>query len=192
MAAPAWTMPEAGLALPDEQKQAYQFGVMEGFRHPGTSAEAKALLAPYRAPDGWIHEKLVAEGVPMERLDQPGCKDGPVVLQLHGGGYVGPLSNLYRRAAEKYAVLTGAKSVYMVDYRLAPKHVYPAALEDAVAAYRHVLASGSIADKIILTGDSAGGNLALALMLELKKITGLIRRKPRISMRGGMRILRYH
>ena len=66
-------------------------------------------------------------------------------------------------------MLTRASEVYYVEYRLAPQHVYPAALEDAVTVYQRLLARGIEPQNIILVGDSAGGNLALELVLYLKE-----------------------
>ena len=75
------------------------------------------------------------------------------------------MSDGHRLMALKQAALMDAKEVYCVNYRLAPDHVYPAALDDAVAAYDYLLNSGVKAENIVLIGDSAGGNLAVALTL---------------------------
>ena len=88
-----------------------------------------------------------------------------VILQLHGGGYILGMSDGHRLLALRQAVLTRASKVYYVEYRLAPQHVYPAALEDAVTVYQRLLARGIEPQNIILVGDSAGGNLALELVL---------------------------
>ena len=64
--------------------------------------------------------------------------------------------------------MTEAREIYMVDYRLAPEHIYPAALEDAAQVYEELLRH-ELAENIIVFGDSAGGNLALALSLKLKE-----------------------
>lgn len=91
-----------------------------------------------------------------------------VVLQLHGGGYVGKIKNAYRDFAVLYAKMPGERAVLSVDYRVAPEDPYPAALEDACAAYQWLLEMGCKGDQIIVAGDSAGGGLALALCLYLK------------------------
>lgn len=91
-----------------------------------------------------------------------------VVLQLHGGGYIGKIRNAYRDFAVLYAKMPGKRAVLSVDYRVAPENPYPAALEDACAAYEWLLEMGCASDKIIVAGDSAGGGLALALCLYLK------------------------
>lgn len=91
-----------------------------------------------------------------------------VVLQLHGGGYIGRMKNAYRDFAVLYAKMSGERAVLSVDYRVAPENPYPAALEDAYAAYQWLLEMGCKGSQIILAGDSAGGGLALALCLYLK------------------------
>lgn len=91
-----------------------------------------------------------------------------VVLQLHGGGYIGKIKNAYRDFAVLYAKMPGERVVLSVDYRVAPEDPYPAALEDAYAAYQWLLEMGCKGNQIILAGDSAGGGLALALCLYLK------------------------
>jgi hypothetical protein len=91
-----------------------------------------------------------------------------VVLQLHGGGYIGKMKNAYRDFAVLYARMPGERAVLSVDYRVAPEDPYPAALEDAYAAYQWLLEMGCRGSQIIVAGDSAGGGLALALCLYLK------------------------
>ena len=91
-----------------------------------------------------------------------------VVLQLHGGGYIGKIRNAYRDFAVLYAKMKGERAVLSVDYRVAPEDPYPAALEDAYGAYRWLLDMGCSGEQIIIAGDSAGGGLALALCLYLK------------------------
>jgi acetyl esterase/lipase len=84
------------------------------------------------------------------------------VLYVHGGGYVSCSPATHRPVTAALARLTGRR-VLSVDYRLAPEHRYPAALDDVVAAYRWLLASGVPAASVAVAGDSAGGGLALAL-----------------------------
>lgn len=91
-----------------------------------------------------------------------------VVLQLHGGGYVGAMRNTYRSFATLYSQAGGNCDVLTIDYRVAPEHPYPAALLDAQAAYEWLLLKGFTPDQIVLGGDSAGGGLAMALCHKLK------------------------
>ena len=94
---------------------------------------------------------------------------GRVILQLHGGGYIGPMKNIYRRFAVKYSKISYGADVLTPDYRVAPEHPFPAALEDAVHAYEWLLEEqGYEPEHIVVAGDSAGGGLALALCLYAK------------------------
>lgn len=91
-----------------------------------------------------------------------------IVLQLHGGGYYGRLKNTYRNMAGLYLELSKGFDVLSIDYRVAPANPYPAALEDAVAAYSWILEQGYDSSRIFVAGDSAGGGLALALTMYLR------------------------
>lgn len=91
-----------------------------------------------------------------------------IILQLHGGGYYGKLHNTYRNMAGLYNELGDGADVLSIDYRVAPEHPFPAALEDAVNAYQWILENGYRSGRIIVAGDSAGGGLALALCLYLR------------------------
>lgn len=166
-AAKAWTMPETGLRLTGEEKQAYVLEQMEPLFHPREDA-VKVAPAPFAPPDGWCYDVFDVDGVKTERLTNPKLKKGRIVLQLHGGGYISGESNRHRELAVKQGILSEARETYMVNYRLAPEHAYPAALEDAVKVYRYLLAQGNDPKGMILMGDSAGGNLVLALSLYLK------------------------
>ncbi len=90
-----------------------------------------------------------------------------VVLYLHGGGYVACSPAHYRTLTGALAKACDAR-VFALDYRLAPEHPYPAALEDALCAYDWLLAQGVAARDIAVGGDSAGGGLALSLLLALR------------------------
>lgn len=94
---------------------------------------------------------------------------GRVILQIHGGGYIGPMKNTYRDFAVQYSRRSLGGDVLTVDYRVAPEFPYPAALEDAVASYKWLIEEKRYApEKIVVAGDSAGGGLTLALMLYLR------------------------
>lgn len=91
-----------------------------------------------------------------------------IILQLHGGGYMGAVRNAYYVFAGLYNEVSHGCSVLTPDYRVAPEHPYPAALEDAVASYKWLLDTGWFGDQIIIAGDSAGGGLAMALTMYLR------------------------
>ena len=90
-----------------------------------------------------------------------------VILYCHGGGYIVGSPRAYRGLAGRLAALTQC-DVAVIDYRLAPEHVYPAAPDDALAAYRALLARGIDPASIVFAGDSAGGNLALVTLLRAR------------------------
>lgn len=92
-----------------------------------------------------------------------------VVLQLHGGGYIGAMRNKYRSFAGLYNELGRGINVFTPDYRVAPENPFPAALEDAVSAYERLIEMGCQPGQVVVAGDSAGGGLALALCLYLKE-----------------------
>ena len=162
-ATPAWKLPSSGKILNADAKQTYVADYMGKF----FNGQIKTTFA---APDKWTYEKFSVNGVKVERLANPKAKKSArVALQLHGGGYIGGLTDLYRNLAVKQAVLTDASEVFMVDYRLAPENLYPSALEDAAQVYEELLARGTDPKNIIVFGDSAGGNLALELALYLKE-----------------------
>jgi acetyl esterase/lipase len=98
---------------------------------------------------------------------RPPSQEAGVVLHFHGGGYV--IGSVHG-AREFLARLAGATGlpVLSVDYRLAPEHPFPAAVEDALAAHRWLVASGQRPDRIVLVGDEAGGGLTLALLFALR------------------------
>ncbi|OKO81084.1 alpha/beta hydrolase fold domain-containing protein [Bradyrhizobium sp. AS23.2] len=114
-------------------------------------------------------EKLELRGVPALRVrsSKAGSSGGRTVLHFHGGGYVLGSASGSVEYAYRLAEAVGGDCV-TVDYRLAPEHPYPAAVDDAVDAYRGLLDSGVPASSIILSGESSGGGLALALTLVLK------------------------
>ena len=88
------------------------------------------------------------------------------VLYLHGGGYA-----YYSKAHHNLialVTLAAESQTFALDYRLAPEHPFPAQLEDALAAYRWLLETGVVPDRLMVAGDSAGGNLVLALLLSLR------------------------
>lgn len=111
-------------------------------------------------------EKAVIEGVPTEWLVPKGGGNGTVILHLHGGGFVSGSAAGHRMLTSLLAKRCGSR-VLAPNYRLAPEYPYPAALDDALAVYRHLLGSGQAPGKIAVSGDSAGGGLAVAMMMAL-------------------------
>lgn len=118
-------------------------------------------------PDGTVVEPLPAPlqgewvrgpGVPVDAAN--------VLIYIHGGGFTAGTAVAYRGLSSRYSTASGCR-VMAIDYRFAPEQPYPAALDDCVAAYRW-LARRTPPQRIALAGDSAGGNLVVALLLRLR------------------------
>lgn len=103
-------------------------------------------------------------GVPGLEVVPAGADRGRVLLYLHGGGYCVGSSKAYKGLVSRIAQAAAARAV-VLDYRMADEHPYPAAVDDALAAYRALLDEGVAPERIAVAGDSAGGGLALALAL---------------------------
>ena len=125
------------------------------------------MIAAVPTPEDVSAKSGELGGVPVVTVETPGTDPSVAVLYFHGGAYalgsaadsVGLAADVSRRAAAR---------AISVDYRLAPEHPFPAALDDAVAAYRALLDSGVPSAKIAIVGDSAGGGLVAATLVALK------------------------
>jgi epsilon-lactone hydrolase len=120
-----------------------------------------------RVPADVICEKVSAGGVNAEWIEAPGATADRVILYLHGGGYVIGSINTHRAMVSRIARASNARALSL-DYRLAPEHPFPAALEDAIASYKWLLAQGYKPGKIVIAGDSAGGGLTIAALLAIR------------------------
>ncbi len=130
--------------------------------------KARAMLGKVtpKRPPGTTVTAAAYGGVQGERLrPQNGMIVGRLLF-LHGGGYFACSPQTHRPITAGFA--RRGLDVFAPDYRLAPEHPFPAAVEDAVAAYRGMLADGIPASTITVAGDSAGGGLALALLVSLR------------------------
>ena len=108
-----------------------------------------------------------AGGIPMLCVSPCRPLEDAVVLHFHGGGYILGSAAMALPLTARIAVATQMR-VMSVDYRLAPEHPFPAAVEDAVCAYRSLREAGLSTSRIFLLGESAGGGLALACLLSLR------------------------
>lgn len=128
--------------------------------------EALGWLIGQTAGDvGIAHSNL--GGVRVDVLSPLIADPMATIVYLHGGAYVSASPRSYRRLVSHLAAITGCR-VYAVDYRLAPEHPYPAALDDSIAVCTSLLAAES-AENLFLAGDSAGGGLALATAVRLRE-----------------------
>lgn len=115
-------------------------------------------------PKGARFSQIEAGGVPCEWMEMPRVARDRVFLLLHGGGYVTGSTKTHRRLAANLSRATHMR-VLSPDYRLAPEHPFPAGVKDALRAYGWLLEQGLTADRIVVGGDSAGGGLALSMLL---------------------------
>ena len=126
---------------------------------------SKALFVP----KGVKVKTLTIGNIPAEWLLPEGADKDKVILYLHGGGYAVGSIQTHRSLAARIAQLAGMKSL-IIDYRLAPEHPFPAALEDAIFAYKWLLSQGYDPGHIVIAGDSAGGGLTMATLLGLREM----------------------
>ena len=114
-------------------------------------------------------EPVDAGGVPSEWIIPDNAAAGATLLYLHGGGYVFGGLDSHRDIACRLARAAGVRTL-LIDYRLAPEHRFPAPVEDATDVYRWLLEGGQTAEQLVVAGDSAGGGLSTALMVNLKSL----------------------
>jgi epsilon-lactone hydrolase len=127
----------------------------------------EAMVGAFPVPADVLREPIVANGVPAEWVLAPKASRERTVLYLHGGGYVIGSINTHRELASRISSAADAQ-VLVIDYRLAPEHPHPAALDDATAAYRWLLDLGVAPERLVVAGDSAGGGLTVATLLAIR------------------------
>jgi monoterpene epsilon-lactone hydrolase len=124
-----------------------------------------------KLPEGIEVKPALIEGLPQglaaEWILPAGSESGKTIFYVHGGGYISGSCSDHRVAVSKIVKESGIKAL-LYEYRLAPEHPFPAALEDSLTAYRWVLSQGISPANIVIAGESAGGGLTLALLLELR------------------------
>jgi len=136
---------------------------------PPTLAERRATFAPagrpHPVPDDVRVTEVTAGGVPAHWLDAPGTDAGRVLIFLHGGGFEFGSVRSDGELAARLGRAAGMR-VLFPEYRLAPEHHFPAAIDDVIAAYRWLRTDQRLsASSIAVAGDSAGGGLAVGLLV---------------------------
>jgi len=131
-------------------------------------ATLDAMGRDAQMPPALLVEQGMIGELPVEWLRGPNSENR-VVVYAHGGGYVMGSCDSHRPLAGRLALACQAQ-VVMPQFRLAPEHPFPAPLEDLMATYRSLFELGYTADQIILAGDSAGGGLVLATVLEAQRL----------------------
>jgi len=129
--------------------------------------DVTGVVLPVPRGTRWVRTAL--GGVPTERVTAATAIGPQQLLYLHGGGYVTGSPASHRALLAHLSRASGAP-VHALDYRLAPEHPFPAALDDALAAYRALRTAGHDARRISVAGDSAGGGLAMSLVLRLRAL----------------------
>jgi monoterpene epsilon-lactone hydrolase len=130
-----------------------------------TGFERLAALFP---PEPDVRSETVdAKGVSADWIEAPGADASRALLYLHGGGYAIGSVNTHRDLASRIARAARVRAL-SVEYRLAPEHPHPAAVEDSTIAYRWLLRQGLEPSRIAIAGDSAGGGLAIATLVALR------------------------
>jgi epsilon-lactone hydrolase len=113
-------------------------------------------------------EKVSADGVAAEWTATPGVARDAAILYFHGGGYVIGSLDSHRHMVSEAGRAANCVALAL-DYRLAPEHPFPAPVEDAITAYRYVLAHGFKPERVALAGDSAGGGLVVAALVAIRE-----------------------
>ena len=126
-----------------------------------------ALGAQYSLPEDVRVEGVDANGVSAEWTTTPVADPSRVILFLHGGGYISGSLDSHRHMIAQAGREAQARTLSL-GYRLAPEHPFPAALDDALAGYRFLLSSGFRAKRIVVAGESAGGGLAIAMLVSAR------------------------
>jgi monoterpene epsilon-lactone hydrolase len=134
-----------------EQRIAFELSVETSVGHP------------IPLPEGMRVEPVDMNGVPAEWLYPAEADTKGVLLYLHGGAYILGSPKSHRDLVARLSAAAGLPAL-LIDYRLAPEHVFPAALDDALTVYQWLLDHGYPPEHIALSGDSAGGGLTLALL----------------------------
>ncbi|MEM7341264.1 MAG: alpha/beta hydrolase [Actinomycetota bacterium] len=173
--------------------------LVEATRDPTGEADIEAMRRSIERGGGRFPARTASSptsigGVPGEWVTTVDARDAandpasPAMLYLHGGGYVSGSPSSHRNITGTLATLVGC-AVFVADYRLAPEDPHPAAVTDAVAVYRALLDAGRRPEQLVIAGDSAGGGLAMALLLAARDAglplpAGAVLISPWVDMEG--------
>jgi len=170
-----WKLLELSARLPGTAKPPFPSveemaqGLKDGHKQIISARRARMERMARRAapPREARFMRVDADGVPATWVSGPGANRDQAILYLHGGGYYAGSLTTHQALAANISMEAGAP-LLLLGYRLAPEHPFPAAVEDATRAYHWLLRRGLAPERIALAGDSAGGGLAVAAMLERK------------------------
>ena len=125
------------------------------------------LFRLYIPPIGYSYKRVDVDGVKTEVFRKKKNPSDNVVFVIHGGAYISRMMFYYRLLNKRYSKASGGGTVIHYDYRCAPEHLYPAALEDTLKVWDWMLSQGWMEENVITVGDSAGGHLSVDLMMKL-------------------------
>jgi monoterpene epsilon-lactone hydrolase len=158
--------------MPSEQLQTIIDALRDRPLHSEASfeeqrAEFEKVTTIFPVPADVSREPVDANGVPAEWIVAPGAMADRVIFYLHGGGYTIGSINTHREMISHISRAAGARAL-AIDYRLAPEHPFPAAVEDSTTAYRWLISTGVEPTRLVIAGDSAGGGLTVATLVALR------------------------
>lgn len=184
---PSWSLP-VELALDMFRERLLQATSLDPIQFR-QEQDAFAASMPSRALKKLTRRPERLGGVDGEWLIPPGAAGESALLYLHGGAYVMGSVNTHGDLMAMLALKSGVQ-VFAANYRLAPEHPYPAAIDDAEAVYEALLAKGLAPGRLVVAGDSAGGGLSLALLLRLRAAKrpmpgGAVLISPWVDLTGG-------
>ena len=139
----------------------------EGLTFEEMRADFEQETSFFSVPADVRCEEVDAGGVPGEWITTPEATDERVILYLHGGSYTIGSAKTHRELISRLSRVASARA-FAINYRLAPEHPFPAAVEDATTAYRWLLKNGVEPGRIVIAGDSAGGGLTVAALVALR------------------------
>lgn len=142
--------------------------VDENFSVDKFRADIDKASAKVKLPKDVFAQRVSFDGINAEWIVPPTPREGEILLYIHGGGFISGSCLTHRMHVAKFAKECNLKSL-VFDYRLAPEHPFPAALDDCVTAYKWLLKLGIDPKNIIVGGESAGATLTLSLLLALKE-----------------------
>ena len=148
-------------------------GIMKAIRAkpPADIHEARAVLdqafGEFKPPSDVTVFEIDAGGVPCQWITAPDVPQDRLIIYYHGGAYAACSPTTHQDLISRLSRASGAAALG-VDYRLAPEHTFPAAVNDSIAAYRWALGHGFEPSNIVLAGDSAGGGLVLSVLLAVR------------------------
>jgi acetyl esterase/lipase len=151
-----------------DQLRAFAANLGPGLELAEVRASYQTFASLTTTPAGVTWTEVDAGGVPAIWAEPAGGSPDRVLQYVHGGGYVIGAAEYYRNLTGHLAAAVGCR-VLNVDYRLAPEHPHPCAVEDSTATYRWLLDQGLEPRHLAISGDSAGGGLAVATLLSIRK-----------------------